>query len=67
MSKHEHEKTKIITPELCPSFLHAREYYQDEPDIQKINTLSTYKIIKNLSRTEPGNVFGVSLGEQKCF
>ena len=35
MSKHEHEKTKITTPELCPSFLHAQEYYQDEPEIQK--------------------------------
>lgn len=53
MSKHEHEKTKITAPELCPSFPHAREYYQDEPDIQKINTLSTYKIIKNLSTTVP--------------
>ena len=50
MSKHEHEKTKITTPELCPSFLHAQEYYQDEPEIQKKNT---YKIIKNLSTTEP--------------
>ena len=41
MSKHAHEKTKITAPELCPSFLHAREYYQDEPEIQKINTLNT--------------------------
>ena len=53
MSKDEREKTKITTPELCPSFLHAQEYYQDEPEIQKINTLNTYKIIKNLSTTEP--------------
>lgn len=53
MSKHAHEKTKITAPELCPSFLHAREYYQDEPEIQNINTLNTYEIIKNLSTTEP--------------
>ena len=53
MSKHAHEKTKITAPELCPSFLHARECYQDEPEIQKIKTLNTYKIIKNLSTTEP--------------
>ena len=32
MSKHAHDKTKITAPELCPSFLHAREYYQDEPE-----------------------------------
>ena len=53
MSKHEHEKTKITTPELCPSYLHAREYYQNEPEMQEINTLNTYTIIKNLSTTEP--------------
>ena len=36
----------MIVPELCPSFLHAQEYYQDEPVVGKKQELPMVRVRK---------------------